>query len=200
MLQMGRKHKKNLSKGNKCQHRSCRDFAWDNTGVPFIKRFDIEITDECLEMLNAKRQFDKNEDCGILFGSQISDERIRINSISDSCCDKTSALKCSCHLDVEKANKLIAEEFHKSNQTRVYIGEWHTHPEDYPSPSIQDLKSLKESYNKNQLAIPHFILMAIIGRKSICFKMYDGHDFSSIKPCITSNNKLIPHETNRARK
>lgn len=189
MLQMGRKHKKNRSKGNKCQHRSCRDFAGDNTGFPFIKRFDIEITDECLEMLNAKRQFDKNEDCGILFGSQISDERIRINSISDSCCDKTSALKCSCHLDAEKANKLIAEEFNKSNQTRVYIGEWHTHPEDYPSPSTQDLKSLKESYNKNQLAIPYFILMAIIGRKSICFKMYDGHVFSSIKPSITSNNK-----------
>lgn len=151
-------------------------------------------------MLNAKRQFDKNEDCGILFGSQISDERIRINSISDSCCDNASALKCSCHLDAAKANNLIAEEFNKSNQTRVYIGEWHTHPEDYPSPSTQDLKSLKESFNKNQLAIPHFILMAIIGRKSICFKMYDGHDFSSIKPCITSNNKLIPHETNRARK
>lgn len=179
---MGRKHKKNRTKGNKCQHLSSRDFAGDNTGVPFIKRFDIEITDECLEMLNAKRQFDKNEDCGILFGSQISDDKIRINSISDSCCDKKSALKCSCHLDAEKANKLIVEEFNKSNQTRVYIGEWHTHPEDYPSPSIQDLKSLKKSYNKNQLAIPHFILMAIIGRKSICFKMYDGHDFSSIKP------------------
>lgn len=86
------------------------------------------------------------EDCGILFSSQISDERIRINSISDSCCDKTSALKCSCHLDAEKANKLIAEEFNKSNQTRVYIGEWHTHPEDYPSPSIQDLKLVENPF------------------------------------------------------
>ena len=27
-------------------------------------RYDIEITDECLEMLNDKRQFDNNEDCG----------------------------------------------------------------------------------------------------------------------------------------
>ena len=51
MLQMGRKHKKNRSKGNKCQHRSCRDFAGDNTGVPFIKRFDIEITDAAKEVM-----------------------------------------------------------------------------------------------------------------------------------------------------
>lgn len=132
-------------------------------------------------MLNAKRQFNKNEDCGILFGSQISDEKIRINSISESCCDKTSTFKCSCNLDVAKANNLIVEEFDKSNQTRVYIGEWHTHPEDYPSPSLQDLKSLKESYNKNQLAIPNFILMAIIGRKNICWKTYDGKKFEDIK-------------------
>lgn len=177
---MGRKHKKNRSKRNKRQCNSCRDFAGCNTGVPFIKRFDIEITDECLEMLKAKRQFDKNEDCGILFGSQISDEKIRINSISESCCDKTSALKCSCHLDAVKANKLIAEEFDKSNQTRVYIGEWHTHPEDSPSPSLQDLKSLKKSYDKNQLAIPNFILMAIIGRKDICWKIYNGKEFVDI--------------------
>lgn len=144
-------------------------------------QYDIEITDECLEMLNAKRQFDNNEDCGILFGSQVSDKKIRINSISESCCDNTSALKCSCHLDVAKANKFIEEEFAKSNQTRFYIGEWHTHPEDHPSPSYQDLKSLKEAYNKNELVISNLILMAIIGRKDICWKKYDGEKYDDIK-------------------
>ena len=152
-------------------------------------RYGIEITDECLEMLNDKRQFDNNEDCGILFGSQISDKKIRINSISESCCDNTSALKCSCHLDVAKANKLIEEEFSKSNQTRFYIGEWHTHPEDNPSPSYQDLNSLGESYNKNKLVVPNLILMAIIGRKDICWKIYDGKEFKNVK--IINNSFMI---------
>ena len=174
--------KEKISKRDKHQYRTRRDFAGNNTGLSSIIQYDIEITEECLEMLKAKRQFDRNEDCGILFGSQVSDKKIRINSISESCCDKAAALKCSCHLDVAKANKLIAEEFAKSNQTRFYIGEWHTHPEDHPSPSIQDLRSLKESYNKNQLVIFNLILMAIIGRKSICFRSYDGHDFTSVKP------------------
>lgn len=111
-------------------------------------------------MLNAKRQFDKNEDCGILFGSQISDERIRINSISDSCCDNASALKCSCHLDAAKANNLIAEEFNKSNQTRVYIGEWHTHPEDYPLPSSID-NSQWELCRKNSTESLIFVIFGI---------------------------------------
>lgn len=181
MLQMGRKHKKSRSKRNKSQYQTRRDFAGNNTGLSSITWYDIEITDECLEMLNVKRQFDKNEDCGILFGSQVSDRKIRINSISESCCDNTSALKCSCHLDVAKANKLIEEEFSKSNQTRFYIGEWHTHPEDNPSPSYQDLNSLKESYYKNKLVISNLILMAIIGRKDICWNIYDGKEFHKIK-------------------
>lgn len=143
--------------------------------------YDFEITEECLESLNTKKQFGENEDCGIIFGSQITERKIRINAISDSCSIKTSAHKCSCNLDTTKANKQIEEEFEKSNHTRFYLGEWHTHPEDNPSPSYQDLNSIRESYNKNKFVLPNLILMVIIGRKDICWKIYDGKEFNNIK-------------------
>ena len=111
-------------------------------------KYNIEVTEDCIKALKSKSQFNGNEDCGIIFGSQISDERIRINSVSESCCVQKFAKNCSCNLDVGKANNLIKEEFEKSNHTRFYIGEWHTHPEDNPCPSHRDLVSIKESYNK----------------------------------------------------
>lgn len=147
--------------------------------------YDFEITEECLKAMNAKRQYGENEDCGIIFGSQIADRKIRINAISNSCSIKTSAHKCSCQLDIIKANQQIEDEFEKSNHTRFYLGEWHTHPEDNPSPSYQDLASLKKSYNKNSIVISNLILMAIIGRKNICWKIYDGKEFSDIKTTIS---------------
>lgn len=145
-----------------------------------MKTWSIEITTECMETLQSKIQMNNNEDCGILFGSQVSEDKIRINSVSESCSIQISAKKYSCELDVTKANLLIAEEYEKSNHTRFYIGEWHTHPEDNPSPSSRDICSIKQSYVKNTMAIQNLIIMAIVGRKSICWKKYDGVKISEI--------------------
>lgn len=146
-----------------------------------MKIWKIEITSECEEALMTKIQLNQNEDCGILFASQISDNCIRVNSISNSCSINYLARKNSCSLDIKKANDFIIEEYEKSNHTRFYIGEWHTHPEDNPHPSFRDIRSLKESYKKNHLVISNLILMAIVGRHSICWKMFDGVNLKNIK-------------------
>lgn len=123
-----------------------------------------------------------NEDCGLIFGSQIKDDLIRINRISESCCDLKSASRCSCSLDVNKANILINDEFEKSNHTRFYVGEWHTHPEDNPSPSYLDLASLEKSYNMNKRVVDNFILMAILGHSTVSWRLFDGSSYSKITP------------------
>lgn len=145
-----------------------------------MTEWKVTITPESVEVLTSKIQHYENEDCGLLFASQISNDSIRINSISESCSIQDEAQRCSCTLDIEKANTAISEEFEKSNHTRFYIGEWHTHPEDYPVPSSRDYKSLKESYHKNKLAVPNIMLMAIVGRKAICWKMFDGNAIRDI--------------------
>lgn len=145
-----------------------------------MKEWKVTISPESVEILTNKIQHDESEDCGLLFASQISNDSIRINSVSESCSIQDEARRCSCTLDIEKANIAILEEFEKSNHTRFYIGEWHTHPEDIPTPSSRDYKSLKDSYHKNKMVVPNLILMAIVGRKAICWKMFDGNAIRDI--------------------
>lgn len=47
-----------------------------------------------------------------------------------------------------------------------YIGEWHSHPEDFPSPSLTDLAEWKKIYKK--LKFP--VLFMIVGRKGFYLK------------------------------
>lgn len=146
-----------------------------------MKEWKVIITPECAELLASKIQGNNNEDCGLLFASQTSDDRIRVNSISGSCSVQSNSQKHFCELDVEKANAIIVDEFEKSNHTRFYVGEWHTHPEDNPTPSLRDKMSFKDSYHKNEMTVQNIILMAIAGRKSVIWQMYDGKRLRDIK-------------------
>lgn len=56
---------------------------------------------------------------------------------------------------------LVDSRFRESQGTQQYLGEWHTHPEDHPSPSSMDIKSWKTKVDDSR---PMIIL--IIGRKS----------------------------------
>ena len=52
--------------------------------------------------------------------------------------------------------------FYRSKGTLQYLGEWHTHPEDYPHPSFRD----KRSWLSN-LTAPATIVLIIVGKKSL---------------------------------
>ena len=49
--------------------------------------------------------------------------------------------------------------FRESNGTWQYLGEWHTHPEDIPSPSMVDYNSWKK-----YLCSPDPLILIIVGR------------------------------------
>jgi integrative and conjugative element protein (TIGR02256 family) len=46
-----------------------------------------------------------------------------------------------------------------------YVGDWHTHPEDTPSPSPDDLASIAEVVRRSTHHLPGFLLL-IVGRRS----------------------------------
>lgn len=57
----------------------------------------------------------------------------------------------------------ITEAFERSSGALQYLGEWHTHPEDYPSPSTTDQNSWKRHLASNNEPV----ILLIIGRKKI---------------------------------
>lgn len=56
----------------------------------------------------------------------------------------------------------VNDAFTRSSGRLQYIGEWHTHPEDQPSPSAMDI----ETWQRHLVAHEQMILL-IIGRKGI---------------------------------
>ena len=61
------------------------------------------------------------------------------------------------------ANTIIRKAWSSSNATRIYLGEWHTHPEDTPSPSCIDLRNWRRILRKSCIE-QDFLLFAIVGR------------------------------------
>ena len=141
----------------------------------------VEVTESVIEQLDQYRQTDGAEIGGILIGSIINDRKIRINRISLPCVIQAS--RCGCTRDAKRANEIIQQEFETSNHTRVYLGEWHTHPEKVPRPSKTDCKSVAEIFKDAQLPYER-IIMLIIGQHSEYWSLFDGKRFSVINPIV----------------
>ncbi len=81
------------------------------------------------------------------------------------------------------ANKFINEEFERSNGTRVYFGEWHTHPENNPTSSSIDRKAIREIYKEARCPVG-LVFFAIVGWVGIYWECFDGNSFVRITPII----------------
>ncbi len=51
-------------------------------------------------------------------------------------------------------NKLFLKNLH-------YVGEWHTHPEKYPSPSLLDINSMKDCFKRSRHELNYFVMIII---------------------------------------
>ncbi len=105
----------------------------------------------------------KPESGGILMGYVLKENVFAINDISlPTKLDKASRYNFT--RSKKNAQLILNKVFKSSNGKQIYLGEWHTHPEDYPSPSSLDLKSIKRQFHGNILNSP-VIFMLIYGRK-----------------------------------
>lgn len=115
--------------------------------------------------------------CGVLTGSQIDDKTFRISKVSPPCVASNS--RCGCVRDAQKGNAFIVQDYEQSEHTRVYIGEWHTHPESHPSPSPTDISSIVSNYHTSSLVLP-ILVMVIVGTESLYVSVYEGNSFVKI--------------------
>lgn len=65
----------------------------------------------------------------------------------------------------------VDQAFSQSGGTLQYLGEWHTHPEDYPTPSPRDLKSWRK-----HLIDPEPMVLIIVGLSQIWVAKKAGSD------------------------
>lgn len=68
--------------------------------------------------------------------------------------------------------KIITATWEKSNGTCNYLGEWHTHPESYPTPSKQDIFNWKNILTTGIFS-SLYLYFIIIGIKEV--RIWDGN-------------------------
>lgn len=137
------------------------------------------FTDEVVAILDfhKQRKSNDNERGGIILG-KIQDNNIIINRLSvPTELDKSSRYNFERHR--LSAQIIIDYEFHNSSKKITYLGEWHTHPEDNPSPSQTDLKMIQQQISSNIIHTDFLILM-IQGRESLYFGIKDKKQLNFI--------------------
>lgn len=130
----------------------------------------IEIGTKALQRLEKYREAEE-EGGGVLLGRYIrGTQDIVVDEITEpQPSDKRSLFA---FLRDALAHQRIIDWFWKqSSGTTNYLGEWHSHPEDNPTPSAQDLKDWRRKLREDTVDAEstHFI---IVGKKEIV--VYEG--------------------------
>ncbi|GMN11368.1 Mov34/MPN/PAD-1 family protein [Croceitalea sp. MTPC9] len=131
-----------------------------------LGKYQILISEDVLGLLAKHKQvkFHQKESGGILLGQVRGNEIYILKATVPSLHDK--ATRTTFDRNKQKSQIIIDYEFSNSDQRTIYLGEWHTHPEKYPTPSSTDLKMIKDQYAKNVLNEP-FLILVIQGTKGI---------------------------------
>lgn len=66
----------------------------------------------------------------------------------------------------QPAQRLVDAAWNQSDRTRWYLGEWHSHPEDHPTPSAKDRADWLRILRKARYEQPA-LFFVIVGRKTI---------------------------------
>lgn len=143
-----------------------------------IKSYSISISTGPLEIFDSFVQDakDKKEAGGIILG-QVAGSNVYVTKASvPNTFDRAGRHR---FLRDKKAAQIIVDyEFFNSNRKTIYLGEWHTHPENSPTPSKTDLKMLKQQFKDNKIN-EKYLLLVIRGLKDLYVALYDGQDFKS---------------------
>lgn len=127
--------------------------------------FDTKIlhfNKEVVEIFDSFRQVnpDQHEAGGILLG-RVFENKIVIEQVSTPGTDDKSG-RYFFDRNVRRAQWFVDMAWRKSKGEVIYLGEWHTHPEKYPSPSSIDKRLISNMLKDTRMTI-NFLFLVIIG-------------------------------------
>jgi integrative and conjugative element protein (TIGR02256 family) len=130
----------------------------------------------------TQNDFGKPESGGILIGYYIEPNSFVITDISiPNVLDKASR-----YLFIRSkvnAQKFLNKKFKLSGGKKIYLGEWHTHPEKYPNPSSIDKKSIIRQLEENLLN-SSTIFMFIVGISGLHISKVEHNKVSKVSNII----------------
>jgi integrative and conjugative element protein (TIGR02256 family) len=126
-----------------------------------VGRIAVKIATQALATFDANRQmrFYQREAGGQLFARVRGDDWEIVTATGPRSRDRRGRFSFWPHRASEQK-----EIFEHHALGLDYVGDWHTHPEDAPTPSPDDLTSIAEVVRQSTHHLPGFLLL-IVGRK-----------------------------------
>jgi len=128
----------------------------------------LKITKNVLTKLKSFRQLSHKdpESGGVLLGRYMQDDSdVIIDEITIPQSNDRST-RFSFHKQQKEHQRIIDAFWLKSLGTCNYLGEWHTHPEDYPHPSTTDKKTWHRQFVET-IFEGDALFFIIVGRKAL---------------------------------
>ncbi|WP_286766684.1 MULTISPECIES: Mov34/MPN/PAD-1 family protein [Sphingobacterium] len=132
----------------------------------------ISIEQSLIDMLvlYGRNQYPK-EFGGVLVG-YYSDDKRTVNIIDSILPIDFKSTKTSFERGVEGLKEAF-EEYYRQDPSLVYIGEWHTHPDNSPIPSVTDISAINTIINSKHTFITNPVLLIIgYSKSSVTFGFY----------------------------
>ncbi|MGD0553103.1 MAG: Mov34/MPN/PAD-1 family protein [Sedimentisphaerales bacterium] len=144
-----------------------------------LGQHQIFISNNVFAILELYKQSQKTqkEAGGILLGQVRGKQIFVLKASIPNKYDKSR--KFNYMRDKDVAQVIVNHEFANSTNKTIYLGEWHTHPEIEPWPSICDLRMIDKQYFGNRLN-EKFIVIIIKGTEKLFVGLYDGKVLSHI--------------------
>lgn len=124
-------------------------------GVNIVINFDKEVID----LFEQHKQLAKNtpESGGQIFAHHSKGEVFvsRATGLRDGDRRERFLFWPNRRQERKEIKKMYSEGYH-------YIGDWHTHPEEIPTPSLVDIKNILECFQKSKHDLKFFV-MVIVG-------------------------------------
>lgn len=135
----------------------------------------LEVSHAAVEAMKSHRQMDPHapEAGGILLGRELLDGNAVVDlALGPNPSDKRSRFRF--HRNRKDAQTQIDAHWTSSGGVADYLGEWHTHPEDMPTPSAVDIWNWMSIACK--VTPSRRLIFLIIGRIDIaCWEVTNWH-------------------------
>lgn len=153
--------------------------------------FSILVSKSIQNIFNLYRQTGNTqiEACGILIGNhKIDGSKIYLKSATIPQI-KDTRKRYSFRMDSSSHQTILEKCFKESKNEDVYLGTWHTHPENDPMPSKDDIESWKKQYKINKKLFNQMIF-TIVGIKKVGYWMIENNNLFEL------SRKEIVYEDN----
>lgn len=128
----------------------------------------VRISSDAVSLMRSHVQVDEDlpESGGILLGRLIAESNDVIVDHAIPPCSEDRASRFRFFRAARPANQSIHDYWERSCGACNYLGEWHTHPEDCPTPSCIDRRNWLRILKKSKLE-QEFLFFIIIGRVNL---------------------------------